>query len=76
MIKQQIADLDAYIALHPDDADALYRRGALKWKLGRNAEALTDFNASARIDPSGPGAAAARGVRGIFNFYNSDLYNP
>lgn len=75
-IHKELAELDALIASNPGDAEALYRRGALYWKLGRKAEALSDFTASERIDPAGPGAVAARGVRGIFDFTNPDLYNP
>lgn len=75
-IERDIAALDDVIAANPQDAEALYRRGALKWKLGRKAEALSDFAASEQIDPTGPGAVAARGVRGIFDFTNPDLYNP
>lgn len=76
MIEEEIKELDTYIAEHPEDAEALYRRGALKWKLGRKAEALSDFAASEHLDPTGPGATAAKGVRGIFDFYYTDLYNP
>lgn len=76
MIEQEIAELDKWLEAHPQDAEALYRRGALKWKLGLHAAALGDFTASEQLDPCGPGATAARGARGIFDFYNTDLYNP
>lgn len=75
-IQQEIARLTAIIDANPADADALYRRGALYWKLGNHGAALSDYNASAAINPSGPGATAARGVRGILDFTNPDLYNP
>lgn len=75
-IELQIKELDALIASDPKDSDALYRRGALKWKLGLKGAALSDFTASAAIDPEGPGAIAAKGVKGIFEFSNPDLYNP
>lgn len=74
--EQQLQALTDEIASNPGNADALYRRGALNWKLGRHGAALSDFNASAAIDPDGPGAVAARGVRGILDFTNPDLYNP
>lgn len=75
-IEMEIARLTAVIESGQPTADALYRRGALYWKLGRHAEAQTDFCASAELNPDGPGAVAARGVSGIFNFFNPDLYNP
>ncbi len=75
-IEREIARLTAVIDTDPRNADALYRRGALYWKLGHRAKAQTDFCASAELDPAGPGAVAARGVSGIFNFFNPDIYNP
>ncbi len=69
-IEQEIAALTAKIAADPNDARTLYRRGSLYWKLGRRAEALTDFNASANLDPAGPGAAAATHAQEILDFFN------
>lgn len=75
-IEREIAELDELIARCPDDAEAVCRRGNLHWKLGHRAEAMTDFNRSAAIDPNGPGAAAARLTNEILDFFNPDLYNP
>ena len=69
-IEQEIAALTAKIESEPSDARALYRRGSLYWKLGRRAEAITDFNASANLDPEGPGAAAAAHAQAILDFVN------
>lgn len=69
-IEQEILALSAKIALEPTDALALYRRGSLYWKLERRAEAITDFNASAKLDPEGPGAAAAAHAQAILDFFN------
>ncbi len=60
----------------PLTAEALYHRGQDHWQHGRRARALSDFNRSARLDPTGPGAAAAGHLTEIFDFYNPDLYNP
>lgn len=75
-IEQEILALTTVIKLNPNDADALYRRGALYWKLERRVEAMNDYAASAHIDPNGRGATAARAAKEILNFYNTDLYNP
>lgn len=69
-IEQEIAALTARIAADPNDAAALYRRGSLYWKLGQRAAAITDFNASAAIDPDGPGAAASAHAQSILDFFN------
>lgn len=60
----------------PLTADALYRRGQDHWQHGRRARALSDFNRSAELAPQGPGAAAARHLTDIFDFFNPDIYNP
>lgn len=60
----------------PLSARALYERGKLRTKSGLRGEALSDFNRSAYLDPDGPGAAAAKHLNEIFNFYNPDIYNP
>lgn len=54
---------------HAQTADELYRRGVLQMKLGNHGRALSDFNASAALDPYGPAAKAADGLRGIFDFH-------
>lgn len=75
-IERQIAALTRAIDANPADADAIYRRGSLHWKLGHRAAAITDFNRAAALDPSGPAPAAARLANGILDFNNPDLYNP
>lgn len=71
-----LEELNDIIAANPDDADALYRRGSLLWKMGRRGAAISDFNASAAIDPAGPGATAADHAMSIMNFFNPDQLNP
>lgn len=75
-IDESIELLNDMIERNPDDAQAYYRRGSLHWKLGHRAAAITDFNASARIDPDGPGAVAAEHAMSIMNFFNPDQFNP
>ncbi len=48
---ETIAALDAFIAEHPRDARAFVLRGDAKADLGRNAEALKDYNSAIKIDP-------------------------
>lgn len=71
-----LEELNSIIAANPTDADALYRRGSLLWKMGKRGAAISDFNASAAIDPNGPGATAADHAMSIMNFFNPDQLNP
>ncbi len=68
-IEQEISQLDAQIAATPTAA-LLYRRGTLHWKLAHASAALSDFNASAALDPTGPAPAAAAHLRAILHFWN------
>ncbi len=75
--EEELAALDAVVRAEPDNADAVYRRGRLLWKLdGRRGAAITDFNTAAELDPSGPGREAAEHAMSIMSFFNPDLYNP
>lgn len=60
----------------PEDADARYRRGRLRWRLGDRAGAISDYEHAAAADPSSPAAAALQMARQIMDFYNPDLLNP
>lgn len=59
-----------------ETAEAYYLRGRLMWKLGRKAEAMSDYSKAAAIDPSSPASAALEMARDVMNFFNPDLYNP
>lgn len=76
MNNQTLEELNDIIAANPTDADALYRRGRMLWKMGKRGAAISDFNASAAIDPDGPGATAAEHAMSIMNFFNPDQLNP
>ena len=69
-------ELDAHIAAHPADADALCRRAALHWAMGHRGRAMTDYAAAAALDPSGPATAALEHLHAIMDFTAPDLYNP
>jgi tetratricopeptide (TPR) repeat protein len=53
-------------ALTPDDEVATYvNRGILKLRLGRIAEAATDFDSAIRLDPNEPEAYLNRGMAAL-----------
>lgn len=73
---QAIALLDAYIAEHPGDDEALTTRGMRYWSMGRRAEAMADYMAAVRLNPHSKAAQAIRASYDVLNYYNKDLYNP
>ncbi|MCM1519609.1 MAG: tetratricopeptide repeat protein [Lachnoclostridium sp.] len=57
--------------------DELYlKRGKVYWRLGRRAEATTDYATAAELNPASPAVRALENARDIEAFYNKDLYNP
>lgn len=68
--------LTEMIDANPDDADARYRRGRLRWRMGNRAGAISDYEHAADSDPSSPAVAALQMTREIMDFFNPDLLNP
>ncbi len=59
-----------------ENAEVLYLRGRVYWRLGQRREAITDYTASALLQPGGPASLALAQATEIMDFYNHDLYNP
>ena len=57
-------------------ADMYFRRGKLYWRLGRRAEATSDYAKAADFDPESPAVKALENARDVEAFFNPDLYNP
>lgn len=68
--------LDRIIENAPDDAEALFTRGKIYWRLGQRSKATSDYAAAASIDPESPAVQALEQARDIENFFNPDLLNP
>lgn len=76
LVDEAMAWLDTWLASHPNDAEALYERGKMKWNFGDRRGALNDYEAGAAIDPKGSAAIALEHSRAILDFFNPDLINP
>lgn len=64
------------IAADGCDEEALIERGRLYWALGMRSEAIGDYLAAQRLNPSGKATQLLKATYEILNFYNKDLYNP
>ena len=64
---------DRYLTAHPDDAEALFLRGKIHWRLGNRSRATSDYAAA---DPDSPAAEALEQARAVEDFFNPDLLNP
>ncbi|MCM1293208.1 MAG: hypothetical protein NC111_04940 [Bacteroides sp.] len=74
--EEAIVLLNSFIATHPDNAEALFQRGKLHWRLGHRSLATSDYAAASLIDPDSPAAMALENARDIEDFFNPDLLNP
>lgn len=68
--------LSQIIDAEPADAEALFARGRLHWKMGNRSKATSDYAAAASLDPDSPATMALEQAREIENFFNPDLLNP
>jgi len=73
---EAIALLDEIITASSASSEALFLRGKLLWKLGRRAEATSDYIKATDIDPDGPASRALEMARSVESFFNPDLLNP
>lgn len=77
--EQAVEVLTAFIADHPDDPrlDEVYTmRGMKNWGLQRRKDAIDDYLAAIRLNPSSKAVQALKATNEILDYYNKDLYNP
>ncbi len=72
----KLSSLDARIAADGRDEEALIERGRLYWALGKRSEAIGDYLAAQKINPSGKATQLLKATYEILDFYNKDLFNP
>lgn len=75
-IDEALKSLDNHVAMHPEDAEGWYLRGKVRWRLGDQSGALSDYGHAADLNPEGPGKTALEHTRAIVDFFNPDLLNP
>ncbi|MDE7350743.1 MAG: hypothetical protein K2N25_06720 [Muribaculaceae bacterium] len=72
----RLETLGARLAADARDEEALIERGRLYWALGRRSDAIGDYLAAQRINPSGKATQLLKATYEILDYYNKDLYNP
>ncbi len=75
-LEDALEALDRAVAESPRDAQLLFMRGKVHWRMGNRSAATTDYAEAAAIDPSSPAARALEHARDVEAFFNPDLYNP
>lgn len=59
-----------------DDAHLWFLRGKALWKAGQKGEAITAYERSAALDPTGNAVIALKMASDVMNYFNPDLLNP
>lgn len=75
-VEEAVAMLGDMAASCPDRDDIFFCRGKLLWKLGRRAEATSDYIRAVAINPESPAARALEMARDVESFFNPDIFNP
>lgn len=71
-----LAEINEAIAHDPTDDSLHFLRGKLHWRLGNQAEAMTDYARAVELNPDSPARRALEQSRDIMDFFNPDLLNP
>lgn len=71
-----LTEIEAYLAEHPNDDEAIYLRGVKHWSLGQRSQAIQDYLEAIRLNPESKAKMAIKTAYEILNFYNKDLFNP
>lgn len=58
----QLLELDYVLFKNPNDVEALYNRGTLRYELGDNRGAIADFTKLAKMEPEDIGAHQQLGI--------------
>lgn len=74
--QEAIPVLDEYLAIHPQDDEALTLRGMKKWSVNRRGEAINDYLSALKINPESRAKTALEYANSILDFYSKDLLNP
>ncbi len=75
-LDQALEMLNKSLANNPADAEALFARGRVYWRLGKRGDAISDYEAAVAADPASPAAVALEQARQVMDFFNPDIYNP
>lgn len=76
-LEDAVRVLDEAIEENAGDDIMFLERGKLLWRLGRHADAVTDYEHALALNPDNSAAKTALDMsRDIFDFFNPDLLNP
>lgn len=75
-LSEALALCDSLLSRDPDNADVLFERGKIHWRIGNRAAATCDYAASAGLNPGGPASRALEHARDVESFFNPDIFNP
>lgn len=75
-LKEALESVNHLLAANPDNADALFLRGKIYWRMGDRSRATSSYAAAAALDPQSPAVSALENARDVADFFNPDIFNP
>lgn len=78
-INEAISSLTSLLNSATNDSareQLLIERGMLSWRLQKRADAINDYNAAKRLNPTGKASELLEQAYMVLDFYNKDLFNP
>lgn len=74
-IEEVVAELEAYVSQHQDNAEAYFILGNAYRKMEDWERALNNYQISMDLDPSGPAQMAYNATIEVLEFFNKDMFN-
>ncbi|MCQ2218815.1 MAG: tetratricopeptide repeat protein [Paludibacteraceae bacterium] len=74
-LQEVLSQLEEYVALHKDSAEAYFLLGNAYRKMENWEMALNNYQVSMDLDPEGPAEMAYNATIEVLEFFNKDMYN-
>lgn len=75
-LSRAVEELSRLISIEPENDEAYFMRGKLRWRLGDRSGATADYAHAAELNPKSGAVRALEMARDIEGFFNPDLLNP
>lgn len=74
-LDEVVAQLEEYVAVHKDSAEAYFLLGNAYRKMENWKMALNYYQESMDLDPDGPATLAYNATIEVLEFFNKDMFN-
>lgn len=76
LLDEVLTELNQILSADSNNDEAYLMRGKVHWKLGEKAQAITDYEHAADINPQSSAVQFLAHAKEVMDFFNPDLLNP